>query len=69
MEAGLGDGKNTTGRPQRTVNIVHCQECGCASSLSWWGWRGYRTDDPELDEPPALAFYCPACAEREFGTR
>lgn len=31
------------------------------------GWRGYRTDDPELDEPPELAFYCPPCAVAEFG--
>jgi hypothetical protein len=30
------------------------------------GWRAYRSDDPELDEPPALAFYCPDCAAREF---
>lgn len=22
--------------------------------------RAYRTDDPESDDPPALAFYCPA---------
>jgi hypothetical protein len=26
------------------------------------------TDDLEYDEPPALAFYCPECARREFGT-
>jgi hypothetical protein len=26
-------------------------------------WRAYLTDD----EPPELAFYCPGCAEREFG--
>jgi hypothetical protein len=51
------------------VNLVRCQECGCLSSLRWWGWRAYRTDDPELTEPPTLAFYCPACAEREFGAR
>jgi len=23
-------------------------------------------DDPETDESPGLAFYCPNCAEREF---
>jgi hypothetical protein len=22
---------------------------------------------PYTDEPPALAFYCPRCADREFG--
>jgi len=69
METGRGDGTNATGRPKRAVSIVHCQECGSASSLTWRGWRSYRTDDPELNEPPAIAFYCPACAEREFGTR
>jgi hypothetical protein len=26
-------------------------------------WRAYHTDD----EPPKVAFYCPACGEREFG--
>jgi hypothetical protein len=26
-------------------------------------WKVYLTDD----EPPELGFYCPACAEREFG--
>jgi hypothetical protein len=28
---------------------------------------GYRTDDLRLREPPALAFFCPGCAELEFG--
>jgi hypothetical protein len=32
------------------------------------GWRAYRIDDPELREPPQLAFYCPSCARREFGS-
>lgn len=31
------------------------------------GWRGYLIDHDELSEPPALAFYCPACASAEFG--
>jgi hypothetical protein len=47
--------------------IVACAQCRCLSGLRWAGWRAYRVDDPELDEPPALAFYCPSCAEREFG--
>lgn len=46
-----------------------CAECGCSSGLAWAGWRGVRTDEVELGEPPALAFFCPACAEREFGFR
>jgi DNA-directed RNA polymerase subunit M/transcription elongation factor TFIIS len=48
---------------------VHCAECGSSSGLYWRGWRACRTDEPETDEPPALAFYCPTCAEREFGAR
>jgi hypothetical protein len=48
---------------------VRCAECGSSSGLRWTGWRAYRSDDPETDEPPALAFYCPTCAEREFGRR
>lgn len=44
-----------------------CQECGTSSGFTWRGWRAYRTDEPESGELPALAFYCPVCAEREFG--
>jgi Zn ribbon nucleic-acid-binding protein len=47
--------------------VVECVECGRRSDTGWVGWRGYRVDDPELDEPPTLGFYCPACAEAEFG--
>ena len=46
---------------------VQCAECKISSGLYWQGWRAYRTDDPELGEPPAVAFYCPTCATREFG--
>jgi hypothetical protein len=69
MERGRGERTNAAGKSKRAVNIVRCQECGSMSSLRWRGWRAYRTDDPELNEPPRLAFYCPACAEREFGAR
>ena len=31
------------------------------------GWRAYRGDVPSEDPEPILLFYCPACAEREFG--
>jgi hypothetical protein len=47
--------------------MVSCVECGSLSGLAWAGWRAYRVDDPEFDEPPALAFYCPGCAAAEFG--
>ncbi|HEU5362731.1 MAG TPA: hypothetical protein VFU56_05270 [Gaiellaceae bacterium] len=51
----------------RSINIVECRECGISSGAFWIRWRAYRCDDPERDEPPTLAFYCPACADREFG--
>jgi hypothetical protein len=54
-------------RGHQHIALVTCQECNRATDPEWRGWRAYRSDDPELDEPPALAFYCPACAEREFG--
>jgi hypothetical protein len=52
---------------QQRANVATCVECGGLSGLRWWGWRAYRVDDPETNEPPALALYCPTCAEREFG--
>lgn len=36
------------------------------SGLYARGWRGYRIDDPEVGEEPALAFFCPTCSAREF---
>ncbi len=44
---------------------VRCEECGTVDDGER-GWRAYRLDEPERDEEPAVAFYCPACAEREF---
>jgi hypothetical protein len=67
-------GNGTTGRQQRDwrAPVVLCTECERSSGARWSGWRAYRTDvyralALDLDEPPALAFYCPDCAEREFG--
>jgi hypothetical protein len=44
--------------------IPACVECGAlwlpADQERWQAWL---TDD----EPPELAFYCPSCAESEFG--
>jgi hypothetical protein len=51
-----------------TARVVCCVECGCSSGLRWAGWRAVRVDEPEYHEPPRLAFYCPACAEAEFGS-
>ena len=51
---------------QQRGNVATCAECGTLSSLHWAGWRAYRTDDLELGETPALAFFCPTCATAEF---
>jgi hypothetical protein len=49
---------------------VVCIECGAQSaSPSERGWRAYRCDNSENDEPPTLAFYCPRCAVAEFGLK
>ena len=50
----------------RLVNLLRCAECGSLSGLYARGWRACRIDDPDLEEPPALAFFCPACSSREF---
>jgi hypothetical protein len=55
------------GRGPVPVEPLQCVECGTLSDREARRWRSYRTDDPTEDEPPALAFYCPVCAEREFG--
>jgi hypothetical protein len=46
---------------------LRCTECRASSGPDTSGWRGYRWDEPYTDDPPAVAFYCPDCAEREFG--
>jgi hypothetical protein len=51
----------------RKTAAIHCIECKSSSGLYWQGWRAFRTDDLELSEPPALAFYCPICAVVNFG--
>ena len=52
---------------------MHCVECRCISRELGRGWVAYRCDDPDPDQPddgrPIIAFYCPACATREFGYR
>jgi hypothetical protein len=62
-------GENEMCRVMIACGVVGCVECGRLSDRYWSGWRAYRVDGPELDELPALGFYCPACAEAEFGLR
>ena len=49
------------------VHVLACAECPRVSTVTARGWKAYRTDDPERDEPPRLTLYCPDCARREFG--
>jgi hypothetical protein len=46
---------------------MKCEECGADAPPDARGWMGFRMYDPEEDEWPAIGFYCPACAWREFG--
>jgi hypothetical protein len=65
----MGDGRGTEARDRRLAAAVplRCAECGTESRPGERGWRGCRTDEPGVDEPPAVAFFCPPCAGREFG--
>ncbi len=58
---------NASGRGTHPVIATKCAQCGKLSSGYWVGWRACRSDDPELDETPTLAFFCLRCAEKEFG--
>ena len=48
------------------VHVLACAECPRVSSVTARGWKAYRSD-PEFEKLPKLSFYCPECAEREFG--
>ena len=50
-----------------SATFVRCAECGCSSEDRWVGWRACRVDDLSRRESPELVFFCPECAEREFG--
>jgi hypothetical protein len=62
-----GETAEASGRGKRVLVAVRCAQCSKLSSGYWVGWRACRSDDPELAEPPTLAFFCLECAEREFG--
>jgi hypothetical protein len=46
---------------------LECVECGRVSDPEAIGWIAIRCDDPDRDEPPEIAFYCPVCTLAEFG--
>jgi hypothetical protein len=60
-------GEDGNSRFLSALRVMVCVECKRTSDQAWTRWRAYRCDDPELDEPPALAFYCPACAGPSSG--
>ena len=65
----MSDGAHSKDTRGRYVPVpFECVECHAVSDATAWRWRSYRIDDPTEDEEPALAFYCPVCAEREFGS-
>ena len=50
--------------------ILVCVECGVTGLGDMRGWRAYRSDDLEDEEDqPNVLFYCPVCAQQEFGGR
>jgi hypothetical protein len=59
---------DTDHRTSETMHVLACADCPRVSSAGARGWKAYRTDDPWELEPTALAFYCPDCARRAFGT-
>jgi hypothetical protein len=46
---------------------MRCQECGVDADERAEGWRAYHGHEPDEGEEPFVVFYCPVCAEREFG--
>ena len=46
---------------------LRCVECGAIADVEARGWRAFIAHNPDEDELPEIAVYCPDCAEREFG--
>jgi hypothetical protein len=54
-------------RAESLAPIPRCAECEAAwLPADEARWRAYLGGD-DLDEPAEPVFYCPGCAEREFG--
>jgi hypothetical protein len=50
----------------RLSGPLECAQCGDLSPPRAFGWQGHRTDEPDTEDPPGVAFYCPFCVAREF---
>jgi len=44
-----------------------CTECGRFGAVAEHGWEGHLVDLDD-DGEDEVAFFCPACAAREFGS-
>jgi hypothetical protein len=53
-------------RRYESAGLLVCVECGTLSDEEARGWRAYRMNYPEHHARPAIACYCPMCAEQEF---
>ena len=47
-------------------SVLLCVECGGVADDEAGGWRAYREDLPDENDPPSVAIFCPICAAREF---
>jgi len=54
--------------PDQVALVPECTECGAQWLPGDLGrWHAYLGVDEDLDESAEVGFYCPDCAEREFG--
>jgi hypothetical protein len=49
------------------VPWLRCSECGRWSDNEAPGWRAVRAGEADIEVRPEVFFFCPDCAEREFG--
>ena len=54
---------------------MRCTQCGRVATGDARGWQAHRTElpadfeeDDDLKDVPPVVFFCPECAEREFGS-
>jgi hypothetical protein len=46
---------------------LRCAECGTFSDFAARGWIAIRAGEADVEDTPEVFFFCPECAEREFG--
>ena len=45
---------------------LRCEECSLTTELAR-GWRAMIDDDEAPETDAYVVYYCPSCAQREFG--